>query len=660
MTDRADRDWIRIELQAGETYTLTLHGIGPGPVADTVLTVYDAAGQAVARNDDADVLTGQLYSHLTFTPATSGTYTLAAAAYTGNAALDYAGRYELRVYDAAGAAPRTLAGSDADDAFLAGGPGDDTLSAGAGDDTLDGGPGADRLVGGPGQDTAWYGYAGAGVTVNLATGESRGGDAEGDTFGTQRLTVTDARGVTREVRVPDVERLHGSAHADTLTGNALANTLTGGDGDDTLDGGEGNDWLSGGAGADTLTGGDGFDAVSYAHSPAGVIVRLYEGTARGGHATGDTFPGRKSIIHTDAGGSARLIEVSDVEYLDGSAYNDILAGDRGDDRIEGRGGNDRLDGREGNDRLEGEAGADVLSGGPGQDTASYRYSDSGVTVRLHNGTARGGHAEGDTFAGADTLTVTDGDGTIRTLTVPDIERLHGGDHDDVLAGDVRDNTLNGGGGNDTLYGGPDGGDDALIGGAGDDRLFGGKGNDTLDGGDGHDALRGGPHADTLNGGTGNDTLAGGPGNDTLNGGAGNDTLNGGPGNDTLNGGAGNDTLEGGPGNDTLTGGAGNDTLAGGPGNDTLTGGAGADAFVFAPGGGDDAVTDFTHGDDRIDLSAFGDLDSINELTLQQRPDRLIIDLSGHGGGSVTLDGVAPDQLTETDLVFSTGEGALIG
>jgi len=114
------------------------------------------------------------------------------------------------------------------------------------------------------------------------------------------------------------------------------------------------------------------------------------------------------------------------------------------------------------------------------------------------------------------------------------------------------------------------------------------------------------------------------------------------------------------GTDTLIGGDGNDRLFGGKGNDTLTAGTGADTFVFAPGGGDDAVTDFTQGDDRIDLSAFEDLGSLEDLTLQQHPDRLVIDLSAHGGGSVALAGVGPDQLTETDIVFSTGEGALIG
>ena len=45
--------------------------------------------------------------------------------------------------------------------------------------------------------------------------------------------------------------------------------------------------------------------------------------------------------------------------------------------------------------------------------------------------------------------------------------------------------------NDTLYGGPGGGDDVMAGGLGNDRLFGGQGNDTLTGGPGDDRLAGG-------------------------------------------------------------------------------------------------------------------------------------------------------------------------
>jgi S-layer protein len=68
------------------------------------------------------------------------------------------------------------------------------------------------------------------------------------------------------------------------------------------------------------------------------------------------------------------------------------------------------------------------------------------------------------------------------------------------------------------------------------------------------------------------------------------------------------TITGGAGNDLLAGSAANDTITGGAGNDNLTGGAGTDTFVFgatALANGDDTVTDFTSGTDRLDLSAFG-------------------------------------------------------
>ncbi|MCY2983755.1 MAG: Ig-like domain-containing protein, partial [Planctomycetota bacterium] len=59
-----------------------------------------------------------------------------------------------------------------------------------------------------------------------------------------------------------------------------------------------------------------------------------------------------------------------------------------------------------------------------------------------------------------------------------------------------------------------------------------EGNDTLNGGDGNDQLFGNGGSDTLNGGTGNDQLFGSTGNDLLNGGAGSDLLDGGTGTDT--------------------------------------------------------------------------------------------------------------------------------
>ena len=86
------------------------------------------------------------------------------------------------------------------------------------------------------------------------------------------------------------------------------------------------------------------------------------------------------------------------------------------------------------------------------------------------------------------------------------------------------------------------------------------------------------------------------------GGANSDDLFGGLGNDTLIGGAGDDRLFGEQGDDKLTGGSGSDTFIGGAGNDTII----LENFngnFFA--GDSDVVTDFTQGQDKIDLSGLG-------------------------------------------------------
>lgn len=71
------------------------------------------------------------------------------------------------------------------------------------------------------------------------------------------------------------------------------------------------------------------------------------------------------------------------------------------------------------------------------------------------------------------------------------------------------NWLNGGAGNDTMFGAYY--DDILKGEDGDDRLTGFGGDDTLDGGTGKDILVGGAGSDRLIGGAGDDTLNGGAG-----------------------------------------------------------------------------------------------------------------------------------------------------
>lgn len=169
--------------------------------------------------------------------------------------------------------------------------------------------------------------------------------------------------------------------------------------------------------------------------------------------------------------------------------------------------------------------------------------------------------------------------------------------------------------------------------------------------------------DKLNGFSGNDTLDGGLGRDTMAGGNGNDIyivdnrgdkiieINNGdmdsvqssvsftlPKNienltltDKATIGTGNalaNLLIGNAANNTLRGMSGNDTLEGGKGNDKLTGGSGKDTFVFnlkdydfmgdfAPRAVNlDKITDFTQGQDTIELSAafaFHGFESVTRL-----------------------------------------------
>jgi hypothetical protein len=215
-----------------------------------------------------------------------------------------------------------------------------------------------------------------------------------------------------------------------------------------------------------------------------------------------------------------------------------------------------------------------------------------------------------------------------------IENATGGSGNDVLIGNAVVNALTGNGGDDWLMGKQGG--DTLNGGAGFDtasylsagagvtaslasntgsggdaagdkfisieKLEGSNFADTLTGGNANDTLAGLAGNDTLDAGNGNDTLDGGADNDTLRGGNGNDVMGGGDGNDTLDGGNGNDSMNGGAGIDTLLGGNGLDILNGGAGNDVLTGGNDADQFVFTDLGGNDRVTDFKRGADKLDVS----------------------------------------------------------
>ena len=160
--------------------------------------------------------------------------------------------------------------------------------------------------------------------------------------------------------------------------------------------------------------------------------------------------------------------------------------------------------------------------------------------------------------------------------------------------------------------------ETILGTTSNDTIYGYAGSDSINGFAGNDYIDGGIGADSLSGGTGNNTLVGGAGNDFLDGSLGtNDVIFGGSGSDTalynslagFNTAAANSVefpllfLVGTAGADNLVGTPFNDTIVGGAGADTLTGGTGMDFFRFNNlGDAFDTITDFTPGQDKIQLS----------------------------------------------------------
>jgi Ca2+-binding RTX toxin-like protein len=128
--------------------------------------------------------------------------------------------------------------------------------------------------------------------------------------------------------------------------------LVGADGNDQLFGGEGKDYLIGGEGADLLHGGAGTgDTAVYTNATSGVGVDLTNG-GYAGEATGDTYV--------------------DIEYVDGSDFDDTIIGDDGQNRLIGQAGNDTIVGGAGNDYIIGMQDDDILTGGIGDDVFLYK------------------------------------------------------------------------------------------------------------------------------------------------------------------------------------------------------------------------------------------------------------------------------------------------
>ena len=182
--------------------------------------------------------------------------------------------------------------------------------------------------------------------------------------------------------------------------------------------------------------------------------------------------------------------------------NESIPGSKSNDRLIGMGGNDTLTGEEGRDLLIGGAGDDNLDGGYGQD-----WLEGGLGADILYGGSDGGADWIDGGAGNDVLNAEKyGDGW-DSLYVYGNDTLLGGAGDDRIyhyGSNSYKLLIEGGDGNDTLYGAYSG-DDTLRGGKGDDVIgIAENGNAGAEGG--NDLIEGGAGRDTLYGGSGNDTF----------------------------------------------------------------------------------------------------------------------------------------------------------
>ncbi len=78
-----DHDWFQVTLTAGVNYLFRESGSahGLGSLSDTVMTLYNSAGTLVTSNDDSR---GTLDSQIIYTPTSSGTYYIDAAAFASH------------------------------------------------------------------------------------------------------------------------------------------------------------------------------------------------------------------------------------------------------------------------------------------------------------------------------------------------------------------------------------------------------------------------------------------------------------------------------------------------------------------------------------------------------------------------------------------------
>jgi Ca2+-binding RTX toxin-like protein len=629
--------------------------------------------------------------------------------FNGNAGADVFG---------GGSQSDTLSGAAGNDE-LEGSGGIDTLNGGDGNDVLFGGADNDNLNGHGGIDRAIYADATAAISVDMAAGTVTGDASVGtDTLSSvesiagtgfaDSYVATGWAGASVIGSIPPTfNEFEGFAGNDSVVGNGVtlvsyrnatsavtvdiqAGTATGDAsvGSDSLSGVSGirgsafNDTLQGSnnaagvvelfegrAGDDFIDGRGGFDRANYSfrlddNVTGGITINLAAGTV-----TGDASIGNDTLRSIESVRGTNFADNFNATGFSGSSTN---AGSSGTfNEIEGMGGNDTITGN-GNTRL------------------TYVNATGGVTVDLLAGTATG-----DASVGSDTFS-----GVISIIGSNFADALSGGNNapftSDQFEGRGGNDVIDGRGGFDTAsYGN----DLSTTSGIAVDMAAGTVTGDASIGTDtliAVESVRGtnfvdtfvatgfnGASADLPTGTTfnefeglgGNDVITGNgntrvtyvsaTGGVTVDLAAGTASGDSSVGSDTFTGvtrarGSNfNDTISGNSSNNFIEGQNGDDILDGAGGNDTLTGGSNADTFVYADGYGVDTVNDFNRVQgDKIDLTGVAGINDLADVqAIASGTTNTLIDFGS--GNTLTLLGVAPGTLVETDFIFAAS-GPIVG
>ena len=517
-------------------------------------------------------------------------------------ATNYSGDYSettktvVTIDGAANSSALNISGNDKNN-VIKGGNGADTLNGGKGNDTLTGNDGADIFVYSAGKDVI-ADYVAGEDEISIGADFTASVKSKDVIFKVGTNTLTVKNGAGKKVTVDDsvyifesgkifdenkdavtltsafkgtiesgVVSVTGADTASNINGNSSNNVIIGGKGADTLNGGAGNDTLSGGAGKDVFVVSSGNDTVT------------------------DYKAGEDKISLSSA---ITNTSVSGDNVIFGTANGSITVADGAGEKI--------------TTVVNKKSVTQIYYNG-------YTFNEKETAVTL-NADFNGGLSISKNLVTIDATPFT------KSLSLP------GNDKANAIIGGSGNDTLNGGKGNDTLTG--NSGRDIFVYSAGKDVI-----TDYTAGEDrisiGADYTVSVKKSDvTLKIGTNTLTVKDGAGekitiddsvyifesgktyNENKNAvtltsafkgtiESGVVTVDGSElsaaiklvGNDSAN------IIYGGTKADSLNGGGGNDTLSGGKGNDTLTGGAGADTFIYSAG--KDVITDYTAGEDKIEV-----------------------------------------------------------